>query len=114
MKNNVLTQRIMDVRKRRSDETRRILMKKVEIAKNILVQEFHAKKIILFGSLAVDEMIHPFSDIDIIVEGLEDNYLKAGGKLIDTLGEFIDLKPFELLDDIFKKQVIQKGKVIYS
>ena len=109
-----LLKRIRFVRNRRSEKIKTILLKKLEMARQILVDEYHAKKIILFGSLLYEKKVHPFSDIDLIVEGLGENYLKAGGRLIDALGECIDLKPIEMLDEDLKKQVLQDGKVIYS
>lgn len=69
------------------EESKNILLKKLEITKQILINEFHPKKIILHGSLAQGKDVHPFSDIDLVVEGLEDDYLGAGGRLIDALGE---------------------------
>lgn len=109
-----LLKRIRFVRNRRAEKSRTILLKKLEIARQILIDEYHAKKIILFGSLLYEKKVHPFSDIDLIVEGLGENYLKAGGRLIDALGECIDLKPIEMLDEDFKKQVLQYGEIIYS
>jgi len=64
--------------------------------------------------LAHGKEVHPFSDIDLVVEGLGDNYLKAGGRLIDEVGECIDLKPLEMLEKDFKEYVLQYGKVIYT
>ena len=48
------------------------------------------------------------------MEGLRENYLKAGGRLIDALGECINLKPIEMLDEDFKKHMLQYGEIIYS
>lgn len=109
-----LLKRIKHVRNNRSEKVKKQLLKKLEVAKHILVNDFHAKRIILIGSLNCEEKVHPFSDIDLIVEGLGENYLKAGGRLIDILGECIDLKPFEMLDKNFKKQVLKFGTIIYS
>lgn len=109
-----LRQRMITVRKRRSNENKKALFDKLEIAKQILINEFHPKKIILHGSLAGGKGVHRFSDIDLIVEGLGDNYLKAGGRLLDELGECIDLKPLEMLENDFKDYVLQSGKVIYT
>ncbi|HIE35689.1 MAG TPA: hypothetical protein EYP89_00425, partial [Candidatus Omnitrophica bacterium] len=71
-------------------------------AKEILIEEFSPKRIIVFGTF-VKGNLHNFSNLDIIVEGLGDDYLKAGERLIDMLGEDIDLKSFEALDEDFKK-----------
>lgn len=109
-----LHRRMVMVRGRRIEKSKRILLDKLEIAKHILINEFHPKRIILHGSLAYGDDIRPFSDIDLIVEGLGDNYLKAGGRLIDTLGECIDLKPLEMLEKDFRDYVLQTGKIIYS
>lgn len=108
-----LRKRIMAVRERRSKENRRTLLEKLETAKLILINEFHPKKIILHGSLARGNGVHHFSDIDLVVEGLGDGYLKAGGRLLDALGACIDLKPFEMLEKDFKDHVLRYGKVIY-
>lgn len=110
----VIYQRMAIVRKRRIEKSRKVLLDKLEIARQILINEFHPKRIILHGSLSRENDVHPFSDIDIIVEGIEDNYLKAGGRLIDVLGECIDLKPLEMLEKDFKDYVLQYGKVIYT
>lgn len=109
-----LGKRIEDVRKSRSEKAKKLLLEKLETAKQILINDFHPRKIILFGSLLTEDKVHSYSDIDIIVEGLGDNYLQAGGRLIDALGECIDLKSLEMLDDDFKNQVLKFGKVIYS
>lgn len=109
-----LHQRMITIRERRSKKNKNALFDKLEIAKKILINEFHPKKIILHGSLAHGKSIHRFSDIDLIVEGLGDNYLKAGGRLLDELGECIDLKPLEMLEKDFKDYVLRYGKVIYA
>ena len=44
---NTLYQRMAIVRKKRVEESKNILLKKLEIAKQILINEFHPKKIIL-------------------------------------------------------------------
>jgi predicted nucleotidyltransferase len=112
MKKNKLVRRIEKVRKKNILRKKIQLQNKLKKAKEILLKEFSPKKIIVFGSF-VKGNLHNFSDLDIIVEGLKDDYLKAGGRLIDVLGEDIDLKPYEALDEDFKKKVIKEGKVIY-
>lgn len=109
-----LHERMMLVRERRIEKNRKVLLDKLEMAKQILINEFHPKRIILYGSLVRENDVHPFSDIDLIVEGLGDNYLKAGGRLIDVMGECIDLKPIEMLEKDFKDYVLQTGKIIYD
>ncbi len=109
-----INQRIKFVRMQRTKKTRRMLLDKLKKASQILVDKFHVKKIILIGSLNNKKNIHPFSDIDLIVEGLGNNYLKAGGYLIDHIGDCIELKPFEMLDEDFKDYVLLTGKAIYT
>ncbi len=109
-----INQRIQSVRKYRAEKTRRMLLDKLEKARQILVNKFHVKRVILIGSLNNRNSLHSFSDIDLIVEGLGNNYLKAGGYLIDHIGECIDLKPLEMLDEDFKEYVLLTGKVIYT
>ncbi|MBI5746645.1 MAG: nucleotidyltransferase domain-containing protein [Nitrospirae bacterium] len=109
-----LHQRMITIREKNIRKSKEILLGKLEIAKQILINEFHPKKIILYGSLADGNHVHPFSDIDLAVDGLGDNYLKAGGRLIDALGECIDLKPLEMLEKEFKDYVLNHGKMIYS
>lgn len=111
---NTLYRRMAVIRKKRAEESKDVLLKKLEIATRILIEEFHPKKIILHGSLVRGDDVHAFSDIDLVVEGLGNGYLRAGGRLIDALGECIDLKPLEMLDGDFKDHVLKTGKIIYQ
>ncbi len=108
-----MKQRMKFVRQNRIEKIRKQLLDKLEIAKEILVNKFHAKRIILIGSLRSGNNLHHFSDIDLVVEGLGSDYLKAGGYLIDHIGNCIDLKPFEMLDENFKEHILLTGKTIY-
>jgi len=101
MKKNKLVERIEEVRRKYFKEKRE-LQNKLKKAKEILIEEFSPKRIIVFGTF-VKGNLHNFSNLDIIVEGLGDDYLKAGERLIDMLREDIDLKSFEALDEDFKK-----------
>ncbi len=109
-----MNQRMKIVRKNRIEKTRKMLPNKLEVAREILINKFHAKRIILIGSLQNGNNLHHFSDIDLIVEGLGKDYLKAGGYLIDHIGNCIDLIPFEMLDENFKEHILLTGKIIYS
>ena len=102
MKKNKLVERIEEVRRKYFKEKRE-LQNKPKKAKEILIEEFSPKRIIVFGTF-VKGNLHNFSNLDIIVEGLGDDYLKAGERLIDMLREDIDLKSFEALDEDFKKR----------
>lgn len=76
---------IKKTRKRISRQRQKELREKLIRVKEILTKEFHPQRIYLFGSF-IKGNLHSQSDIDIVVEGLGDNWLRAGGRLIDTLG----------------------------
>ena len=84
--------------------------------------EFGAKKIILFGSAARDEL-GLASDIDIIaimdskksfIERLEDIYLKIQPKDVDLLVYTPDEFNRMSKDNFFIRHAILEGKVIYE
>lgn len=91
---------------------------------NILINQYNAEKIILFGSMATGD-IHEWSDIDLIVikktkepfiKRLKNASLLIGSNvscdlIIYTEEEFEKMKKEKRS---FAKDVMKKGKVIYS
>jgi len=82
---------------------------------NILVKKYHVSRIFLIGSLANKDRFGFHSDIDLCVEGLQDElYFAAVGELLSEAGEFdVDIIPFEGVAPEIKKRV-EKGKVLYE
>lgn len=93
-----------------ADKARSLLPELIDI----LVNQFQANKIILFGSLAKGKFTQT-SDIDLAVAGiLPRDYFKAFADL-NFLSEFeVDLKPLEELDSHFYQRVMETGQVIYD
>lgn len=82
--------------------------------KDILVNDYHVKKVILFGSILQAGDFNGRSDIDIAVEGLaKDIYFKALGRLMFATDFEVDLKPIEDVDELMAER-IKRGRVIYE
>ena len=70
-------------------------------AAQILKEQFHADRVVLFGSLLNVEAMHEHSDIDIAVWGLADDQLLSAWSTLDSSIDFqstfpyIDLVPAE-------------------
>lgn len=74
-------------------------------AATLLKQEFRVKEVFLFGSLLTPEFVHPESDIDLAVWGLNrDRYCEAVGTLLCSVKGFnvdlimLETAPSSLLD----------------
>lgn len=91
----------------------------IEQAKEIILESLYAKsikKIIVFGSY-VENQLRFDSDIDIAVEFREISKKEASKFLLDMLGkvpEKIQLEVFNNLEDKIKKEIIEKGRIIYK
>lgn len=85
-------------------------------AARILVDQFQAKKVFLFGSVQTPTFFHEQSDIDLAVEGLPARkYFSALAKLIDLFGgRRIDLLPLEDMPKTIEKQIREKGELLYG
>ncbi len=80
----------------------------------ILVEEFNANKIILFGSLVKGDF-NQESDIDLAVAGIPSSkYFQALGKVNLFSDRWINLKPLESLEKHFLKRVLETGECIYD
>ena len=80
----------------------------------LLVNEFQANKIILFGSLAKGKFTET-SDIDLAVGGIPPKQLfKAIGEVNSCSDFAVDLKPLEELHPHFYQRVLETGSVIYD
>lgn len=78
----------------------------------LLKQEFGAQEVFLFGSLLSPELVHPESDIDLAVWGLNrDRYCEAVGELLCTVKGFnvdlilLETAPSSLLDCVMTQGV---------
>ncbi len=86
-------------------------------AARILVDEFDAKRVYLFGSLLTSEDFTERSDIDLAVEGLRDElYFKALNRVWDVLpeGMELDLVPIEDADEYVKAKIFSTGAILYE
>jgi predicted nucleotidyltransferase len=98
----------------KKENLRKDALKIAERLKEILIKEFHVKKIVLFGSILKKRCFEDDSDIDIAVEGLsKKDYFSALARLMMESPFEIDLKPIEDVSDLFKQR-IAKGKVLYE
>jgi uncharacterized protein len=79
-------------------------------AADILKEEYGAKKVFLFGSLAQDRF-HQRSDIDLAVEGIPSKQFWPAWNALDALGsEFeINLVAMETASPQLCQQIIQHG-----
>lgn len=78
----------------------------------LLKQEFGVQEVMLFGSLLTPESVHPESDIDLAVWGLDrDRYCAAIGTLLCTVNGFnvdlirLETAPRSLLDCVMHQGV---------
>ncbi len=106
IKSNISTSR-----ERRFAKALTVLKKAVDV----LIREYHVRKIILIGSLTDKERFGPHSDIDLCVEGIpHKQYFKAVGELLVLSDEFdIDIIPLEDATPEMKERAM-KGKVLYG
>ncbi|MGK7905040.1 MAG: nucleotidyltransferase family protein [Hormoscilla sp.] len=86
----------------------------VEAIVQVLVSEFGAQQIILFGSL-VRGGFALGSDIDLAVAGIrKDDYFAALAAANRLTPLWVDLKPLEDLDPHFRQRVLETGEFIYE
>ena len=96
-----------------------IIKDKIEEAKEAIFESKHLtkiKRIVLFGS-AAERQLSLRSDIDIAVEFDEIDEKEAAKFRISTLGKVpdkIDIQVYNILPDKIKKEIDEKGKVIYE
>lgn len=66
----------------------------------VLVEEYGASKVWLIGSAVGEWIFHDYSDVDIVVEGLEDRtFTRAWNRLPDLSRFRIDLRPRDEFSD---------------
>ena len=80
-------------------------------ATQILKEEFGVEAVYLFGSLLEPEAVHPASDIDLAVAGLDSQrYYEALGELLCRTKDFsVDLVRLEEAQPSLAKHILQSG-----
>lgn len=79
----------------------------------LLIREFGAKRVWLFGSLATGRGFRRNSDIDLAVEGLRpDQFFRAVGRALQLARFPVDLKPFEELPADAQRRILREGKAL--
>lgn len=86
-------------------------------AAQVLVDEFGAERVYLFGSLLIRDDFAKHSDIDIAVDGLKTElYFKALSRVWEVLpkGIGLDLVPMEDADEYLKSKILTTGVILYE
>jgi len=79
----------------------------------LLVRDFGAKRVWLFGSLAKGATFRRNSDIDLAVEGLRaDDLFRAVGRALGLSDFSIDLKPIEELPAAWRERILKEGEAL--
>ena len=77
----------------------------------LLKERFHARRVVLFGSLARRDFFHRRSDVDLAVEGIKSQDFWRAWSALDTLGcEFeIDLVDVETASPSLRLEIEREG-----
>lgn len=102
-----LWRRRMEERARqREQERQRVLSQAVEALQRYFADK-RVRAVYLTGSILREGKFVPFSDIDVAVEGLEEDYLRTLAELEGVLGRQVDL--IELEKCSFRQQILERG-----
>lgn len=110
---STVSERIISNRLKIIDVHKVSLQDDLEKTIEILKKHYHVKRIILIGSM-VGGKIDLGSDVDLVVEGLGNQFIPALSHCMKECRTEIDIKPLEDLDPQFKKNVLEKGRLIYE
>ena len=101
-------QRLMDQQIRQRLEKARITARQ---AAAFLRERFQVERVVLFGSVAVPDLFHARSDIDLAVWGLDEReYFRVVGLLQAINPEFsIDLILFTEAPDMLQEAILKEG-----
>jgi predicted nucleotidyltransferase len=110
---STISERIIKNRIKKIEARKKILQDDLKKAVDILTHHYFVRRIILFGSLTTGK-IRASSDIDLIVEGLGGQFLKALAHCMRECNTNIDIKPLEDLTPKFKNAVLEKGEILYE
>jgi uncharacterized protein len=89
--------------------------KKARSLSGFLVKTYHAKKVVLIGSLLDEQRFDIHSDIDLCVEGIPpDSYFRAVGEALILADPFsVDIVPLEQANGRMREQ-IKKGLILHG
>ena len=80
---------------------------------HLLITEFEATQLIVFGSLVQDDRFDAESDIDLAVASIPPkDFFTAMAAVNRITQQWVDLKPIEALDPHFLQKVLKTGKMI--
>lgn len=84
----------------RWERLRQEAMEEARLCARILVDEYGASRVWLIGSAAGVWIFHEYSDVDIVVEGLDDRAFTRAWTRVPDLSRFrIDLRPRDEFSD---------------
>jgi predicted nucleotidyltransferase len=91
--------------------TREQLLERIREAAAMLKSRFHARRVVLFGSLAHAAWFTPDSDVDLAVEGLSgDDYWQAWWAVEEIIGDRqVDLVEIETVGESLKRSIQRHG-----
>jgi predicted nucleotidyltransferase len=91
--------------------TRERLLERIREAAAMLKSRFHARRVVLFGSLAHAAWFTPDSDVDLAVEGLSgDDYWQAWRAVEEIIGDRqVDLVEIETVGESLKRSIQRHG-----
>ncbi len=96
------------------EQHRQAALREAETLKQILIDEFRVKRIILFGSVLCRGAFEADSDIDIAVEGLaKEEYFPALARLMMASPWEVDLKPIEEMEKLLRDHIAE-GQILYE
>lgn len=103
---SLLSKRLDEEYEERERRRRETLKKTIESLKTYF-KDKHIGKVILVGSVLTEGRFYPFSDIDVAVDGLEEDYFETLTELEEILERDVDL--IEMRKCKFKDSLVKKG-----
>lgn len=109
-------ERIIERRKTRGEIFRKGLRDEaLKLVRLLIDNGFRFKRIYLFGSSIKEKPLAPWSDIDLDIEGLnQEVFYKVYAFLLKNSRYSVDLKPLEDLSDPIRERIKKEGMIIYE
>jgi len=106
---------LLKQREKKREELRGKALKEAKELSFLLAEHFPYEKLYLFGSALKKQAFTPHSDLDLVVEGLDEElFLKAYAFLLKKSNFSVDLKPWESLKNNMKERLKKEGMLLYE